>query len=430
MALVLVAASLLVLVGVVGLSIDVGYVYLTSHQLQNAADAASMAGSRVVRDDPAEARDEAVKLAEANTAAREPVRLDPNASNDPDGDIVIGRYDREEGTFTPGYEAPNAVRVTARRNATSPGGRVALFFGGLFGVEGADIVRTATAKIGGGTGSGMIALGDGDCTVEAKGTTELTVNDGSIQVNSDSDCAVCTDGTPTIDTDDIFVGGDACFSSNTDFTGTVHPDSPPVDDPLKYLPSPYIGEPMQDDRVVVSEGEQVQLSPGYYPHGITVTGGELTLQPGIYTLGRPTSGGGSGGQYPAGLNISGGTVIGEGVMLYIDDGAVDIGANVNVTLSPPNPEGYSYVDVDTYEHITIFQARHNDYNARIAGGPGLDLSGTLYFPENHLNLVGSGAGQFGNQIISNSIELSGTGEIEINYNGAFPAAGNIIFLVQ
>lgn len=431
-----------------GVGVDVARVLLTTHQLQNATDAMTLAGARMARDCeqsacPDVVYDEIMRIAEQNPVAGDVLWLAPNPENDPDGDIVIGRYEQEsdEGpaSFTPTLdEGRNAVRVITRRisgyGEGQGGGQIPLIFGGLVGISGANIERAATATIGGGTGAGLLALDATGCGVHFNGNVDLVVNDGSIHINSSgatsnphTGCAVCTSGSgqsTIVDAPEILTdGGDVCLN---DFTGDVLTNVPPADDPLEFLPDPPIGDPVQETQLSISSGEHT-ISPGYYPQGIVQTGGNLTLEPGIYIVGKQNQGG---GQTPPGLKISGGTTVAHGVMFYILDGAVDIGGNANITLTPPNPNDYSFDGSGTYEHVSIFQARTNDHDGTIAGGPGLNIQGTLYFPNAQLELVGTGQGEFGNQIIANNYVFSGNGEITINYNGAFAAPGNRLFLVE
>lgn len=454
-----VALLLIVLVGLTGLGIDTGYVLLTAHQLQNASDAAALAAVRYVREDVQNARDAALSVADSNVAAGQPVLLDENPSNEPGGDIVVGRFDRDAGEFTPttpeAEQAPNAVKVVARRTADSPGGQVPLFFGDIFGVPGANVARSAIAMIGGGTGAGMIALAECECGIHLTGNVCLTVNDGDIQINSQgggsgqhAGCGVCTTGNSyEIEGDQINTGGGDVCADN--YEGEANTSFGALPDPLAFLEAPPDGPLQSSTRITVQQGDGiVTLDPGYYPEGIEVQGGgELHLNPGIYVFGKPEESCGA-QQMPAGLDVrGGGTVVGEEVMLYfkaspqdcpvgldecIDTGvnappfyrgaALEIAANSYITLTPPT-EGL-------YEHVTFFQARNNVRKARIGGGPGLDIQGALYFPVNELELHGTGEGQFGNMVVSQSMSLFGNGCIEINYTGIFESAGDIVFLVR
>ena len=98
-----------IMIGFVGLACDVGYGLLVAHQLQNAADASALAGALAMTKGENESRLAAVNIAAANTAGGAAVQLSPNESNDPAGDLVIGRYDRITGEFVPGLTSANAV---------------------------------------------------------------------------------------------------------------------------------------------------------------------------------------------------------------------------------------------------------------------------------------------------------------------------------
>jgi Flp pilus assembly protein TadG len=81
-ALVWASVMILVMLLMVGLGIDMGKLAYNVHQLQNAADAAALAGAQVVRSDPGRARDLALQLALANRAEGLPVEIDRNDDND------------------------------------------------------------------------------------------------------------------------------------------------------------------------------------------------------------------------------------------------------------------------------------------------------------------------------------------------------------
>ncbi|MEZ6067518.1 MAG: VWA domain-containing protein [Planctomycetaceae bacterium] len=104
---VITAVMLIVLFAFVAFSVDVGYMTLTKGQLQNAADAAAMAGVRELANGENAVQDAAKEIALENEAAGYPVSL-------ANGDILIGRFDYASKTFTPTAGSANAVQVTAR----------------------------------------------------------------------------------------------------------------------------------------------------------------------------------------------------------------------------------------------------------------------------------------------------------------------------
>jgi hypothetical protein len=179
--------------------------------------------------------------------------------------------------------------------------------------------------------------------------------------------------------------------------------------------------------VTGSSSSTVSLTPGYYPGGISMSNnnGQLNLAPGIYVLDGP------------GLNITGGNMNAYGVMFYLKGtGVVNLTGNGTVNITGIDPSLYTYpAGTEVYEGISIFQNSPlgvnpaNKTDSKIVGTSLLNLGGTLYFRSNHLDLSGTSAG-VGNQLIANTIKISGTGTITINYDGRNPAAGNRVYLVE
>ncbi len=122
------------------LAFETGYVYMAKNQLQQAADAAVLAGIRdLVANDFDAARTQAVNIAQANSVAGSPIVLDPAQ------DIEFGRW--QNNVFTPDSSTPNAMRVTARRSADSPGGPLPLYFARIIGLETANVTASAIAML-------------------------------------------------------------------------------------------------------------------------------------------------------------------------------------------------------------------------------------------------------------------------------------------
>lgn len=132
--------ALPVLLVLIGLVVYVGLLRDVRYEAQGGADAAALAGARLLADDSLllrsryqtpmqnrvrQARQMAQTIGQLNLAGDERLNLDLNESNDPDGDIVIGHLDRPlGGTLTPlpadgnawDNASINAVRVTVRRS--------------------------------------------------------------------------------------------------------------------------------------------------------------------------------------------------------------------------------------------------------------------------------------------------------------------------
>jgi hypothetical protein len=464
------------LVAFLALVIDVARICVVGHQLHNAADAAALAGARYVIWDPNSttkiiARKKALEYAEYNFANQLPVKLHLNTGNDPDGDIVIGRYTMQNRTFTPNLNTPNAMKVVARMGTQdssvppiSKNTPLPLIFGRMFKVGDVSIRKYAIAIIYGGTGAGLIALADRPVDKNGKpipglefNSGGLDVENGAIHINAEWPwtngqlAGLSINGQPDFNAEEINVVGDAYWTGGfdpvddinyADDIASLNTGTDPIQDPLGDLPEPTYST-ATDLGTISAAGT---YSPGYYSGGIETTGGPIYLEPGIYHLG--------GGTGKGGLVIGGSTdFYADGVMfhilpdhtnadgIYIEPGKIDIDGTGNVHISAIDLDDSDLSDTNdtivyppdsrlpTYEAVAIFQSRDNTEPARIIGTGLLDLYGTIYLPVNHLTLGGEGDG-FGNQLIAASITISGTGIIKINYLGDEPAVANKSTLVE
>ncbi len=421
-----VVTFLLLLILFVGLTLDMAKAYYVSHQLQNAADAAALAGARVVKLSQAQARQKAYDIAFANFADVDPILLGLNdVTNDPNGDIVVGRYDPGTATFTVTTVAVNALKVVARRTDSSLGGPVALNFGPIIGINTCNISNYAIAKAQGGTGAGLIALDSNDTGLTLSGGINLDVSGGAIQINSEAEDPVVVSGqSGDVTAEEInIVSGDPIRGDLPEDLPIGY-NEPPIPDPLAFMDPPTSNEandlsPFPRQAITeIDIDPNNPFEPGYYSGGFRFTSGDAVLAPGIYILNGSSSGPASG------LFINGGNFTAEGVMFYIieDYGVVDIGGNGNVTITPME-SGY-------YEGMSIFQSRDNHNDAKIIGTSNLSLAGTLYFPENFVELGGNEDWTAGNQFIANTMWIHGNATITIDYDGRNPAPGNRSFLVE
>jgi hypothetical protein len=109
------ALGLFALLGIAALAVDLGMLVTARTQLGIAADAAALAGAKLLAFGARDlARQRAVEYAYRNRALGDPVVLKLGEGNDP-GDVVLGYYDPATRAFRPDDFLPNAVRVTARR---------------------------------------------------------------------------------------------------------------------------------------------------------------------------------------------------------------------------------------------------------------------------------------------------------------------------
>lgn len=138
-----------IIMGFGALAVDMGRLYTSKAELQNACDSAALAaaaqlGSEV--GDPTElARQAAVDYAGRHQICGAAAQLDVNQ------DVVFGRSVFNPATgkfeFEPSPFNHDAVRVTVRRTAGSPGGPIPLLFANVLGFGQKDMWASATAVL-------------------------------------------------------------------------------------------------------------------------------------------------------------------------------------------------------------------------------------------------------------------------------------------
>jgi Flp pilus assembly protein TadG len=157
---VLTAIMAIVLVGMVAFCVDLGYVLSVKEELQRSADAAALAacweyGQELAQGSSSTAATTSARTVAANYAALNrvtgnPMSVNANSSNDPNGDIVFGYisdFNNSQSAFQTNHaNGINAVRVRLYKSAAM-NGEVPYFFARVFGLEGQPLNSEAIAGI-------------------------------------------------------------------------------------------------------------------------------------------------------------------------------------------------------------------------------------------------------------------------------------------
>ena len=189
----------------IGLSLDTGKIVLNCQQLQDAADAAALAGAMYVRTElPEYTRQRAADVGLENTVdgLELTLRTTPNPQQDPfpttaDGsfdfssyDIIVGRWVVYNSTFLPTLDAPNAVMVIARRNtalADQDAPPLRFIWGPIVGVDTADAEKVSVGFCQSSSGAGLIVLSSDPIQgLDMGGGPIIDIDGGGIHVNSTS----------------------------------------------------------------------------------------------------------------------------------------------------------------------------------------------------------------------------------------------------
>ena len=443
-----VAIVLVVLLGFLGVAVDVGYAYFTGQKLQAAADAAALAGAHQIWEGHGGARDAAIELAAANYAGGGAVQLDGNNGNDPAGDIVLGTYDVAARTFTPSTDVKttNAIMVRARRTEDSLSGPLPLFFGPLIDNPSLELTRWAIAVAEGGPAyADIISLDPDDPSAfYIRGTPVVDVGeDGSVQVNSSSPNGSIYQGTT------VTLNAGEVNMVASEFETRGHPSIPPesdmntgepfVADPLYPLPVPDFSMGTADPRLEITGTGTFQ--PGYYPNGLRMNAGDnITLDPGVYILGDGPSASGDGYAFEV---LGQATLTGNGVTFVLASGSVHDRGGGAVQVTPPTS--------GTYKGIQMFQVYDNTDSALFNGGstwggtptddpatPDVDEAtagaGTFYFPDAHFAVGGNAKNGSAslkiNGLIANTIEVYGTARLDVTSGWDGDQGTTAVYIVE
>jgi hypothetical protein len=148
--------SMTTLLGMAALAVDLGHVRVVGSELQNAADAAAMAGASGLLH-PAEltgaigqaelaqlAKQRAIAYAAKNTTENERLILET-------GDITIGHINDPKNLLEPISPTTryNAIKVILRKQAGSANGPADLYFAAIWGKSNTDLATAATAYLDG-----------------------------------------------------------------------------------------------------------------------------------------------------------------------------------------------------------------------------------------------------------------------------------------
>ncbi len=153
-AIILAAFLMGVLVSMLALSIDIGYIAASKAEARRTADAAALAGAWQMVDSAAQSGNSSASLDAVNDAAKNMASLNLVCNSAPslsiagqETDITIGYLSSLESNATLSADSNNpyrAVRARVRKNEAS-NGQVPLFFARFFGQTGRDMIVESTA---------------------------------------------------------------------------------------------------------------------------------------------------------------------------------------------------------------------------------------------------------------------------------------------
>jgi Flp pilus assembly protein TadG len=450
--LVLFVLALVAMIGMLGLLLDGGQALALRRQLQNAGDAAALAGANVIvatgatagcsaTAGPPPGAPRAAVVDAARAAVHASMPSIPNSSIDV--------------TCPGGWGGNNVVQVNVANS--SPG-----YFAGIFGMHGFAVATTSQAINGkppGGTRYNVVLLDPshphstpswptgfrGCSSLLFSGSNYITF-DGFVQVNSSCSTA---DGGATSGN-----GGAATVVINNgasiDMVGGYLPGAlsinptpltgqDPIKDPLSWLPPvPYGAWPTSGVNSLVRSPVRLKLGsgatilkPGIYVGGIEMGSSAVAyLEPGIYVMKTATNGDGGfalGSQnaaysIPKGMTSTSDATWNSdctssncGVLIYNTGmtsnamsgpakDTITVGAGATLKLRPYkwSVDTYTAGPDDSYDNLLFWQdadqapgPNYRQPDVSLSGGGLIDLTGTLYAPSAKVQMGGTSGGAGG-----------------------------------
>ena len=395
------AISTPIAVGFAALGVETALWYNQKAKLQNAADAAALAGAyelRAGKDQPT-----IVQIAVQEAQRNGYVVLPENPP--------IVNVPPQSGS----YGLKEAVEVVLAHP-------MSLLFSSYFLSEPGTIKARAVAKINQGGEACILALDpSAGSAITFTGNTDVRVKNCLVTANSKNSEAVIVSGSAYVEADCVLASGGIAADDGLHLTSCDKPvaGAPPTADPLAALAFPTTPQACTQTNLQVNgnPNQQVTLSPGRYCGSMKLQAGKITLQAGTYIVE---------GDLTINANAQ---VTGTGVTIVLPNAGgssaptITLNGGAAITLAAPTS--------GTYAGVLFMQGRAASTAINtINGNSSTNFTGTLYFPAQKLRFLGNNTAAGGcMHIIGRIIEFQGNAGVGNNCSGTgtptIPIVGTI-----
>jgi Flp pilus assembly protein TadG len=394
---VLICVALVVIVGMIAVVADFGFMQHQRNMMQTAADSAAMAGAEELSYGDQVAAGQADAAINGYTAGQNGITV---AINNPP---------------SMGPNTSNAAYVEAIVTMPEP-----TYFLRVLGVRSISVSARAVAYKG--TGPNCIYVVDPTASGALTASGSASIQSGcGVLVDSSASDALALSGSAAITAPTIGVVGGYSGSGSSSFTPTPKTGVIAAADPLAYVQAPSVGWCGYNSLSLSNSGTSssyYQLYPGTYCGGIKISNGFVHFNAGTYVL--------AGG----GLTASGNAVMnGSAVTFYNTTGT---GGYKAITLSGGSTSNFSAPVSGPLAGILFFQDRSIPSSAAgstISGNSSSTFDGALYFPTTTLTYSGNSSLNGYDMLVAGKLVISGNSTIGDNYssltNGS-PIKGTIL----
>jgi hypothetical protein len=337
--------------------------------------------------------------------------LDPNASS------TESAAKARAATVASG-QAPSAAQVVeasvAKLTVTvSLSVQKKLFFGGVLSPGVLPVSVTAIGVRGRTAAPCMLALGPNEPVgIELVGSSSISAPKCLVQANT-AQQGITTQGAPKVTALKVCVGGEPGSAK----TNAPAENCKPASDPYKNrqlrsgsttgLLSSYTGPCDYTNKQIPSSTKgTVSLLPGIYCGGLTIGSSDVVLAPGLYTM----------QDGPLAIQGSGSlTGIGVSILLAGPNATLDIqgSATINLEAMQTGPLAGIAIAADTSSAPVL--------TSKLQGSPDLTVKGSVYLPNQRLELQGSPALKVmgaSDSLIALSYKLQGSPDVTLASDSA------------
>lgn len=363
------ALMLPLLLGGIGMGVDVSLWMMDKRNLQSAADAAAIAAAYQSingADDIEDLRAAALREADKNG------------------------YDATNGTLFLNISGESGI-VEYQVILTEPSSSL---FSALIFTGSTVLSATATSQVAMTANPAcLVALGSSGTTMTLNSKAEIDIDGCSVYVNSNSNTAVMVNSNAYIDADDICIVGDYRANGTGELLPEPTTDCDPYEDPYADLEQPTVGN-CDYNHMNFNNGNHT-LYPGVYCGGWNANSNtNLYLEPGLYII----------KDGPINMN-SNTTLNGEGVSFFFtgNNGRLNLNSNTEVNISPPTAGDQA--------GILMFQDRNYGHNHQhiLSSNNDVPIDGLVYFPNAQITMNSNatfGLGSSCTQIVANKFMIN------------------------
>jgi Putative Flp pilus-assembly TadE/G-like len=418
---VVVAVSLIALIGVAALALDAGLLMDNRRRCQAGVDAAALAAaSQLFTSFTAITANSPDPGGKAATAAQT-VASSNGYANDGTTSIVTVNIPPKSGPFTGKLQYAEVI-ITYNQPR---------YFAAIWSSQTTPVVARAVARgFWGPTGNGIIILDPttSDALNDTGGGSIAVTGGAAIVVDSNAATAARVTNNGSVTAAQINVTG----GTSGTFNGTVTTGVLPAPDPLAYLPAPSVPQSGTITKThLKGGGDKYVLTPGTFTSLPNFTSGDVVIL-------QQASANSAGGIYyleGSGFTSNGASVTMDpntsgGVMLY---NAPTNGSNsqgISIAGSASGTVNLSGLTSGIYAGILLWQDRTSNVNMSVTGNGNFSLSGTFYAADANLTVAGNGSVTVGSQYISRTLTVNGNGSINVNYTDNGTARTRIVCLVE